>query len=247
MDSIKEYYDLHVVGKLDGFLNGNERVERAWQTLLEHFESPGTVLEIGCGIGDISWRMSNEWKNARITGIDISPKSIEFATKVFTNSRLKFVEGILPSEHVEGNFDLIVMMDVFEHIAKEDRKNLYSTIKQLLSPDGFFFMSFPTPKHLQWLRDFHPEQIQPVDEDVDLRVICDFAEAIGKGLILYKEICVWYQGDYAHAIFGNRDWKEFTDRKTSSDWIRIEERTANEIDKTEKLRLIRQKLGANYV
>ena len=27
------FYDAHVAGKLDGFVDGNDRVERAWRTL----------------------------------------------------------------------------------------------------------------------------------------------------------------------------------------------------------------------
>ena len=44
-------------------------------------ESPKTVLDIGCGSGCIGISIANLYKNFEVTGIDISDKAIEVATK----------------------------------------------------------------------------------------------------------------------------------------------------------------------
>src|SRR5512143_1676524 len=107
-DVVSTYYDANVSGKLEGFIEGNPRVERAWETIDKWAPTnPGRILEIGCGIGDISWRMARKWTRAQVIGLDISPKSIDMARKLFGSSRLSFVEGRLGAETFTDKFDLI--------------------------------------------------------------------------------------------------------------------------------------------
>ncbi len=109
-ENIKSYYDEHIIGKIRGFVQENPRVEKAWETILKYAPVNVTrILEIGCGIGDICWRMSQAWPQAQVTGLDISPKSIETARKLFGSNQIAFVEGILSKDTLSGNFDLIVL------------------------------------------------------------------------------------------------------------------------------------------
>jgi len=84
MKDVSSFYDSNVTGKIRDFINGNDRVERAWDTIL--LMSPlsvRSILEVGCGIGYISWRMSQIWNQAKCTGVDISERSIDAAEKLF--------------------------------------------------------------------------------------------------------------------------------------------------------------------
>ncbi len=96
LEQVKIYYDSHIAGKLEGFVEGNERVERAWLTIDQRAPAnPKQILEIGCGIGDICWRMTRRWPGAEVVGLDVSPNSLEMARKLFGSSRLSFCEGPL--------------------------------------------------------------------------------------------------------------------------------------------------------
>ena len=212
-EEIKNYYDEHTIGKLEGFINSNERVERAWLTLVEYARNPRSVLEIGCGIGDICWRISKNWKDANVAGIDISPKSIEFANKLFASDKVKFVSGVLTEETFSSTFDLIILMDVYEHIRQNDRQNLHQAINKIASPNCIVLLSFPTPRHLAYLKAHYPEQIQPVDEDITISVIQKLANDLEMYIVLYKEVSVWHQGDYVHVVLSKREWKQESDRK----------------------------------
>ena len=77
-DVVATFYDANISGKLEGFVEGNPRVERAWETI-DNWASanPHRILEIGCGIGDICWRMSRRWTASQVEGLDISRKSKE--------------------------------------------------------------------------------------------------------------------------------------------------------------------------
>jgi SAM-dependent methyltransferase len=241
---IKQYYDDHIVGKIKGFININERVERAWTTIVEMNKNPVNILEVGCGIGDICWRMSKEWANAYVYGVDISPKSISYAQQLFGNEKVQFQEGILNSESFKLKFDLIVLMDVYEHIAASDRKGLHDAIKYLISEDGQVVLAFPTPRHLAWLKANVPSQIQPIDEDITIETIVDLARDIEKEVLLYKEVSVWNRGDYAHVVLGTRKgWVVESDRKIpeTSPSASITDLVRNKISKVKTEPDIRQK------
>lgn len=210
LHEIQSYYDAQVVGKLRGFVEGNDRVERAWDTIVEWAgEYPERILEVGCGIGDISWRMSRRWSQSQVVGLDVSPRSLEIARSLFGGDRLSFCEGPLVSGRLDGRFDLIVLMDVYEHIRVQDRFDLHKAIKELKSERARIVLAFPTPRHLAWLRIHQPDRIQPVDEDITVETMSKLAEETDTEVLCYKEVGVWHEGDYAHAVLGRQlGWKD---------------------------------------
>lgn len=203
---IKTYYDSHMAGKIQGFVEGNKRVERAWKTIEQWTpKNPQRILEIGCGIGDICWRMTRKWSNSEVVGLDVSPKSIAVAKTLFTFPQLYFVEGQLSKNTFSSKFDLIILMDVYEHIALEDRAKLHAALKEVCSDCGRIILSFPTPRKQLNLRQYYPDQIQPIDEDINISTIVDMASDIQTEVLLYQEVDVWHEGDYAHAVLGKRE------------------------------------------
>ena len=209
-NEIQAYYDVQVVGKLRGFVEGNDRIECAWATILEWAGGcPERILEVGCGVGDISWRMSRRWPDSRVVGLDVSPRSLEIATSLFGSERLSFCEGPLVAGRLDGRFDLIVLMDVYEHIAVQDRPELHKALKEIQTENARIVLAFPTPRHLSWLRTHQPDRIQPVDEDITIETMSKLAEETGTDVLCYKEVGVWHEGDYAHTVLGRRiGWKD---------------------------------------
>lgn len=205
---IKQFYDEATIRKLHGFIYSNLRIEYAWQNLKSIFEfkDPKRILEIGSGIGEISYRLACEFKNTEVVGFDISKQSIEISKKLFISPNLSFIRADKVTEIKFSNtkkFDVIFLMDVYEHIPVEDRNELYQFINENISVDGFVFFSCPTPQHLAHLKINSPGEIQPVDEDISLKVLEDFSSQTNLKLILYKEVSVWSAGDYFHALFSN--------------------------------------------
>lgn len=207
---IQSYYDSQILGKLRGFVEGNDRVECAWGTIEEWAGSgPKRILEVGCGIGDISWRMSRRWAGSEVVGLDVSPRSLQIARSLFASERLSFCEGPLVSGRLAGQFDLIVLMDVYEHIPVEDRADLHKALKELQRENARIVLAFPTPRHLAWLKIHQPDRIQPVDEDITVQTMVTLAEETGTEVLCYKEVGVWHEGDYAHAVLGRQiGWRD---------------------------------------
>lgn len=205
-EAVEAYYDAHVSAKLRDFVEGNKRVERAWETLERWApRDPSRILEVGCGIGAICWRMSRRWPGAGVVGLDLSAASVAVAEKLFASPGVSFVQGRLGRWGGRDEFDLVVLMDVYEHIAIDERPALHGALKGLVGRRGRIFLSFPTPRHLARLRDRQPDQIQPVDEDVSLEAISALARDIRSEVLLYEEVDVWHEGDYAHAVLGRRE------------------------------------------
>jgi SAM-dependent methyltransferase len=208
-EDVRSYYDAHVAGKLRGFVEGNARVEHAWVTIEQRAgHAPARILEVGCGIGDLSWRMSRRWADSHVVGLDVSPRSLRVARKLFRDPRITFCEGPLVKGQLDGVFDLIVLVDVYEHIAHTDRRSLHEAINALLAPNGRIILTFPTPRHLAWLRIHQPREIQPVDEDITVDTMSRLARDTGTEVLAYHEIAVWHEGDYAHAVLGR--WADWT-------------------------------------
>lgn len=107
-----------------------------------------SVLDIGCGTGTMSFYLST--LGLSITGVDISEKAINTCVKnkerLYVGKKLSFFRINFPSEEIKGKFDLIICLEVLEHI--KDEANAIKNIKSLLAPRGVVVFSVPSSKSL---------------------------------------------------------------------------------------------------
>ena len=90
-EDVVSYYDEHVKHKLNDYIKVSPRIEFGWKTIINYSPTqPLHVLEVGCGMGNISSRMHKRWPNANIVGIDISTMSIQIAKKLFEDNNLNW-------------------------------------------------------------------------------------------------------------------------------------------------------------
>src|ERR1700728_732850 len=202
-ETVQAYYDERVDGKIRDFTHANPRIEAAIQLVAEWAPpKPKRILEIGCGIGATAWRMARAWPEAEVIGADVSPTSIEVAKTCFQRPNLSYRAGLVQEGVFAGSFDLVLLMDTYEHIALSDRPSLHAAIRSLLSDDARLIMTVPTPAVLSYLREANPSEIQPVDEDVKPQDIVVLAKETNTQLLCYKEVGIWHYGDYAHVVVG---------------------------------------------
>ncbi len=240
-DEIKKYYDIKSIEKLKGFVNGNKRVDRAWDRLQKLDIKPKNILEVGCGVGDFAWKMSQKWKNAQVTGWDISERSIELAKKVFQSGNLEyFYYDTIDELPNRGKYDLIVFIDVYEHIHIKQRNQLFEFLTKNKLDNSTIFLSCPTPRHLMWLEKNMPQYIQPVDNHIYVEDLLDFAKKVNLMLTSYNEISVWSKGDYFHGVLSHYDdWEKYSDKEKELDFSIIPL-------KKEIYRRILKKININY-
>jgi SAM-dependent methyltransferase len=205
-ETVVSYYDEHVKNKLNDYIIVNPRIEYGWKTIKKFAPAnPKRILEVGCGMGSISARMHKRWPDAVITGMDISTMSIQIATKLFADDKLNFIESILTPDTFNEQFDLVIFMDVYEHIAVNDRPDVHAALAKILRNKGKIILTVPTPHNLIWSLVNKPETMQPVDEHISYEVIGKLSADTGAEVILYEKKNVWNVGDYSHIVLEKND------------------------------------------
>lgn len=78
---------------------------------------PKTVAEIGCGAGQILGALAKNdyFRDVEFTGFDISPQAIELCEEV-NATNIKFFCDDLLTQDDSVHFDLLLAIDVFEHV-----------------------------------------------------------------------------------------------------------------------------------
>ncbi|MEM9327379.1 MAG: class I SAM-dependent methyltransferase [Bacteroidota bacterium] len=202
--SAVEFYDNFIPKMTYDFLRPNKRIASAISFVLEHLsQDADRVLDIGCGLGWSSKEFARNTK-AEVVAVDLSPKLIELAVDLFGTDHARYeVKNVNDGFDEAKTFSSVVMIDVFEHIEKENREKFILDIKRMLSPQFQIFFTCPTIAHQNYLREFKPEGLQPVDEDVSREDIDEIAKTLGGELVHFEELSVFREMDYFHAIISN--------------------------------------------
>lgn len=103
------------------------------------------ILDVGCGRGDLTLYLA---KNAKsVIGIDYSRQGISIANeikKTFSNTiqkRIQFrVMDIKKLLFDDNEFDLVILVDVLEHLYKEEVETAMDEISRVLKKDGVLFI-----------------------------------------------------------------------------------------------------------
>jgi 2-polyprenyl-3-methyl-5-hydroxy-6-metoxy-1,4-benzoquinol methylase len=135
----------HIFVDLDHFA----QLVRAWVPQARR------VLEVGCGEGAMTERITRTYPTAAVTAIDITPK----VGRLFRGDpskvtfRQEFVEALASRE--PASFDLVILADVIHHVPADARRSLIAAIDQAMTPNGNFvfkdWLVSKTPIH--WLCD----------------------------------------------------------------------------------------------
>lgn len=130
-------------------------IQRTWhrnkiRLVDERFEiaADDVVLEIGCGSGNLLSRMAK--KALRVTGVDISDASIDFAKQQCAGlDNVEFlVSAIRELALPDRYYSKVVCQEVVEHLVKEEIDQLMAKTYQALKPGGQFLITTPNYRSL---------------------------------------------------------------------------------------------------
>lgn len=107
------------------------------------FDSPGRILDIGCGSGQFLYRMQQRgWQTA---GVELSARAAEIGN---SKHRLNIQAGTLVDAKLpDAAFNYIRLNHSFEHLL--DPRETLTQIRHLLSPGGLLFIGVPNIDGLQ--------------------------------------------------------------------------------------------------
>ncbi|HOW19785.1 MAG TPA: class I SAM-dependent methyltransferase [Phycisphaerae bacterium] len=170
-ESLKEqqaFYDRGWQGELarGKEQRGNLRTNLDFLARTNLLQPGDRVLEIGCGIGTIVAELSKQGYD--VCGTDLSQVAIEYGRRKYPGVRLE----VQPAEELayeDGQFDVVLSFDLFEHIARIDRH--VAEVRRVLKPGGYYLFQTPNKwsnavfetlahKTLQWRR-VHPSLHTP--------------------------------------------------------------------------------------
>lgn len=104
----------------------------------------GDILEVGCGIGNFTEKLT---KFGKVTAVDVNDEYIKITGKKLEEVAVGFGD-IERGKYFfkDKKFDAIVCLNVLEHI-KEDKKAL-SNLTKLLKKDGYLILIVPADQFL---------------------------------------------------------------------------------------------------
>lgn len=107
----------------------------------------GLILDVGCGDGKGTKELANSFPN--VMGLDYSSRAIRFARAFSPRIEFQVLDLIenntaqLPQPY---QADLIVCMEVIEHIPPSQLPAFINNLSSSLKEDGYLIITTPTPK-----------------------------------------------------------------------------------------------------
>ncbi|WP_299211770.1 class I SAM-dependent methyltransferase [uncultured Aquimarina sp.] len=100
-----------------------------------------SILEIGCGPGNITKHLLSKLPDCCILGIDIAPNMIKLAKKNNPTAKFKVMDG-RKINTIPSKFDGIISGFYLPYLSQSDRVNFIKDCGSLLSNQGILYISF---------------------------------------------------------------------------------------------------------
>ena len=111
------------------------RLTLDWKRLTSYLPTEGKVLDVGCGVGLVDYEVARARPKVKILGIDLSDEIIAMAQSYNATPNVEYKSVDLRC--VEGQFDCILLVDVFHHVPPDERLALLEASSVLLSDRGY--------------------------------------------------------------------------------------------------------------
>ena len=110
-------------------------------------DGPGRrLVDLGCGPGNISFRLARRWPEATVLGVDGAPRMLKVAGQRLAaepelGGRLSFSQALLPLPEptpLAGSFSAVVSNSLLHHL--HDPLGLWRAVAQLAAPGAFVYV-----------------------------------------------------------------------------------------------------------
>jgi trans-aconitate 2-methyltransferase len=160
----------------------SDQRSRPFFSLLERVpERPfRTIVDLGCGAGELTVALAERWRDARVVGLDNSPQMLAKSGDYAVPGRLEFVEQDV--EAYDTPTDLIYANATLQWV--NNHETVFPKLAKLVNPGGVFAVQMPfshvQPSHLlleettrsgPWaekLADWQRFQVQPLSWYIEM-------------------------------------------------------------------------------
>lgn len=99
---------------------------------------PGeTLLDIGCGWGGLA-KFTAERYGVKVTGVTVSRQQLALAQARCHGLPVRLL--LRDYRELQGRFDKIVSVGMFEHVGQKNYATYFDTVQRLLAPEGVFLL-----------------------------------------------------------------------------------------------------------
>lgn len=124
-------------------------VQRFWhaekERMIRKFSPPApgeVVLDVGCGSGVIADVLAG--MGARVTGVDGSPRAVDYARRTFVRPNLDFVLGLVDDlRFAPASVDRVYCLELIEHIHEHQARELLASLHRLTRSGGTLTLTTP--------------------------------------------------------------------------------------------------------
>ncbi|HMK03437.1 MAG TPA: class I SAM-dependent methyltransferase, partial [Ferruginibacter sp.] len=142
---ISLFYDGYIQAQQNSGIN--DRIHELYRRLIkEGLNTASKVLELGCGIGTMTFLLSKTVKRGHIEAVDISPESIGFCKHRIKSANTSFVTAdIVNYDSILKDPDFITLFDVIEHIPFERHATLFDNLSRICGNATRILVNIPNP------------------------------------------------------------------------------------------------------
>lgn len=121
---------------LEWYMRIKTRLEKNYQVFHELAPLNGTILDLGCGYGFMSYMLAFTSEGRRVTGVDYDEDKIATAQHCFSrNSHIEF-ECADVLNYALQRYDAIILADVLHYLPSTDQANMIIRCIESLNPGG---------------------------------------------------------------------------------------------------------------
>lgn len=113
--------------------------------ILRKVGSPGRILDMGCGYGQLAYSLARAFPKAEVVGVDADRGRISEAKIRFRAKNLSFTAGDAAGFKSGEKFDAIVMADLFHHVPKRLHPSVTAMARYNLRKNGLLVIADINP------------------------------------------------------------------------------------------------------
>ncbi|MCK4447423.1 MAG: class I SAM-dependent methyltransferase [Candidatus Marinimicrobia bacterium] len=168
--AVKTYYDNFLEHLKYDHIRQNPRHTKIKKDLSGIIKKDMNVLDLGCGTGITTHYIAG--LGAKVIGVDLSPKLIEFARENSAHENAEYRVGDITSFDLgKKTFDVICLIDVMEHIPREKIQGLIKTINKYTHQNTIIYLNIPDARFQVYMRGKLPDRLQIIDEAYSIEEI----------------------------------------------------------------------------
>jgi trans-aconitate methyltransferase len=101
------------------------------------------ILDLGCGVGDVTRTMSRRYPSVRFIGVDVSPAMLDLA-RAMSQTNIRWVRGDGRTLPRVGRLNGAWSVITFQHIPVEAQRGYVREVAYRLEPGGIFRFQWVT-------------------------------------------------------------------------------------------------------